>query len=429
MKIDRPLSGGAAENPLGATDASSLSGNDPILLGDSVERFDKLLNLYDNFLNVAAAPQGASDIDATQYNTQLLNNLQMDADTRMQQAQLSGATGSWGSSLRDLSQEGLKAGLKAGENALKLKDDSANQLVNDQLSDHEGKKGLGETGNNLSNLGKWGKGTTLAEGEWHALEIGGVDYKDSGDWGSFSAKGAVDFLRVQGRVYGDAGFKDWSVNASIGVQGRVELVGAHYEISYTTPSIYNLGGHEINLTTKVNADASVGVQGGAEAGITLGKNNEIKLGAEGFAGASASLAGSVGVSDYGNVSGGATVWAGVGAKWEADVGFKDGKFSFNWGAGLALGLGLEVDLGFTIDFFAIGDSLYNAAADTWDAVADAGEWVEGAASDVADAVGDAAQAVGDAAESAVDAVGDAAEDVADAVGGAAEDAWDTVSDW
>src|SRR5215475_6989956 len=37
---------------------------------------------------------------------------------------------------------------------------------------------------NVSNLGAWGKGTTLAQGEWHAGRVGEVNYSDSGNWGS-----------------------------------------------------------------------------------------------------------------------------------------------------------------------------------------------------------------------------------------------------
>jgi len=152
------------------------------------------------------------------------------------------------------------------------------------------------------------------------------------------------------------------------------------------------------------------------------------VGAGGFDGASASLAGSESIGDFGSVNAGATAWAGVGAKADVDAGFKNGEFSFHFGAGLALGLGLEYDWGFSINFAEIGDSLYNVAADTFDCVGDAGEWVGGAAEDVADWVGDAAETIGDTAEDVMDAVGDAAGDVADTVGDAADSVGDAISD-
>ena len=272
---------------------------------------------------------------------------------------------------------------------------------------------------NLSHLGDYGKGTTLAEYEWHLARIGEVDVHDSGDWGSAYFKGSTDFMKVQGRVYGNANLDDWTASASIGVQGRIEIIGHHYEGGYDTPSIYNLGGHDINLKTKVNADAYIGANGFAEAEIGIGKNTHVDLGAGGFDGASASLKGSENLGDFGGVNGGAAAWVGVGAKVDLDAGIKDGELSFHFGAGLALGLGLEYDWGFSINFAGIADGLYNAGADAIDAVADAGEWVGGAAEDAAGWVGDAAEATGDAAKDAVDAVGDAASDAADALGDAA----------
>lgn len=144
---------------------------------------------------------------------------------------------------------------------------------------------------NLSHLGDYGKGSTLAEFEWHLARIGEVDYKDQGDWGSFYAKGATDFMKVQGRVFGQAGYDDWTVTAGVGVQGRLEIVGSHYEAGYDSPSFYNLGGHDLNLRTKVNADAYVGASGFAEAEVGIGKDTHLNLGAGGFDGASAALKG------------------------------------------------------------------------------------------------------------------------------------------
>ena len=336
---------------------------------------------------------------------------------------------SWGSALRDLSQEGLQKGSEElKKKGIKTGSDSSKHNSSTSLGNIGGQK----LPDNLSNLGKWGKGTTLAEWEWHALRIGDIDYHDSGEFGDFYIKGATDFLKVQGRVYGDADFKDWTATVGVGVQGRIEIVGSHYELGYKTPSIYNLGGHDIDFNTKVNADASVGVTGFAEAEIGVGKNTHLNLGAGGFDGASAALSGSESVGDFGSVNGGVTAWTGVGAKVDVDAGFKDGKVSFHFGAGLALGLGLEYDWGFSVDFAEIGDSLYNIASDPIGFVGDTGKWVGDAAEDVAGWVGDGAEAVGEAAEEAVDAVGEAAGDavdaVGDAVGGAADAVGDTISD-
>jgi hypothetical protein len=320
--------------------------------------------------------------------------------------------GSWGDSLRDLSKTGFEKGYEAlkkkgiwsGSDSSKNNDtDSIWNVGNEKLPD------------NLSHLGDYGKANTLAEYEWHAARVGEVDYKDQGDWGSFYAKGATDFFKVQGRVYSDVGFKDWTANAGFGVQGRFELVGHHYEAGYSTPSIYNVGGHDLTLNTKVNGDAYVGANGFAEAEIGIGKNTHLDLGAGGFDGASAALKGSETLGDFGGVNGGVGAWAGVGAKVDVDAGFKNGEFSFHFGAGLALGLGLEYDWGFSINFAGIGDSLYNVGADAVDFIGDAGDWVGDAAGDVVEWGGDAAEAVGDFAEGAVDTATGVVSDIGDAL--------------
>jgi hypothetical protein len=327
----------------------------------------------------------------------------------------------WGNGLRDLSQKGLDKGWEAlkKKTIWKGSDSDKNNSSNS----------LWNTGNekmpdNLSHLGDYGKGNTIVEGEWHLFRVGEVDYKDQGDWGSFYAKGATDFMKVQGRVYGTADWDDWTAKAGIGVQGRIEIVGSHYEAGYTTPTFFNLGGHDLNLQTKVNADAYVGASGFAEAEVGIGKNTHVNLGAGGFDGASASLRGSENLGDLGGVNGGVAGWTGIGAKVDVDAGFKDGEFSFHFGAGLALGLGLEYDWGFSINFAEIGDSLYNVLSDSVGFVGDVGDWAEGAAEDVADFVGDAGEWAGNAAEDAADWVGGAAEDVGDTVGGVVEDVGD-----
>jgi len=249
---------------------------------------------------------------------------------------------------------------------------------------------------NLNNLGAWGKGTTAAEGEWHAGRFGEINSQSSGDWGSAYVMGSSDYLKVQGRVYGDSGYKDGTVTLSGGLQGRVELLGHHYQAGYTSPTLFNFGGHDMQLRGTVNGDAQIGVTGTIDGGIALGKNDDVHVGARGFAGASASLQGSESLGDMGSVKGEATAWVGVGAKADLDVGYKDGEISFSFGAGLAFGYGFDYDFGFSINVGAIGDAIYNEASDAVDAVGDAGKWVGNEAEDAADAIGDAASSVGDA---------------------------------
>jgi hypothetical protein len=245
---------------------------------------------------------------------------------------------------------------------------------------------------NLNSLGVWGQGTTRADAEWHAAQIGDINYQSSGDWGSAYAVGSTDFLKLEGRVYGDSGYKDGTVMASGGVQGRFELMGSHYQAGYTSPTAFTFGGHDFNSRTTVNADASVGATATVNGGIALGKNDYVDVGASGFAGASASLKGSESIGDVATVKGDATVWAGVGAKANIDAGYKDGELSFSLGFGFAFGYGFDYDLGFSINVGAVGDCIEEGASDVVNGIGDA-------ASAVGDGIGDAASAVGDAISS------------------------------
>src|SRR5690242_1371024 len=116
------------------------------------------------------------------------------------------SSSTWGSSLRDLSQMGLQKGYDALKKQGIWHDSGSSTPSSTSPWVNVGGEKLPD---NLSHLGDYGKGTTIAEFEAHLARVLDVDYKDSGDWGSFYAKGATDFLKVQGRVYGTADFKDW----------------------------------------------------------------------------------------------------------------------------------------------------------------------------------------------------------------------------
>jgi hypothetical protein len=278
-------------------------------------------------------------------------------------------------------------------------------------SDHESVKdsdsgSLENIGNenmpsNLNTLGTWGQGTTRADAEWHAAEFGVVNDQASGDWGSAYFRGSTVVLEVEGRVFGDSGYKDGSYFASGGVQGRFELIGQHYQAGYTSPTLFNFGGHDITSRTTVNADAFVGATGTVQGGIAIGKNDYVQVGASGFAGASATIKGSEKLGDVASVNGSASGYVGVGAKADLDVGYKDGEINFNFGLGLAWGIGYSFDFGFSVNVDAIADGAYNE-------VKDAGKWVGNEAEDAGKAVGNAVE---DATKAVGDAVGDAVSDI------------------
>jgi hypothetical protein len=278
-------------------------------------------------------------------------------------------------------------------------------------SDTESLENIGneKMASNLSSLGTWGQGTTRGDAEWHAAEFGNVNYRDSGSWGSAYAHGSTDVLRLEGRVFGDAGYKDGSYTASGGVQGRIELIGAHYQGGYTSPVLFNFGGHDITSRTTVSADASVGATATVQGGIALGKNDYVQVGASGFAGASATVQGSENLGDVAGVHGSATGYVGIGAKGNIDVGYQDGELNFDLGFGFAWGFGYSMDFGFSVNVGAIGDGLEDGAKWVGNEAEDGAKWVGNQAEDGAKWVGnkaeDAAKAVGNAVENVVDDIG------------------------
>ncbi|MBN2430295.1 MAG: hypothetical protein JXQ27_02415 [Acidobacteria bacterium] len=269
--------------------------------------------------------------------------------------------------------------------------------------------------------GKLGK--TLWEGKFGGFEVGKLDERAAGAWGEAYIQGQTTFLEASARAFGDVDPKNWS--AMIGVEGRAILAGVDYTAGYNTPRL-NIGGHDVGINTQANLHAMVGAEGRLMAEVSLKDDPHIKIGGEAFAGARARLDGAASLNidgrDVAGVRGGVEGWAGVGVKGDLDVGFKDGKFSFDLAFGAALGLGFEVDFGFDIDFGAVGKVLGDIGSDIVTGLEDFGKGVVDVAEDVGEAIGDAAKSVGDA-------IGDAAEAVGDAIGDAAEAVGDAVSDF
>jgi len=307
------------------------------------------------------------------------------------------------------------------------------------------------TPDDLSTLGFSGKGKTILEGEDHLARIGDFDYQDSGDGGTFKAKGATDFLFARGRIYGDSNADDGSVGVTAGIEGEEGIASSHYQINYDSPSVH-IGDQEISSKTQVNADALVGSKGNAEVDLSLGKDTHVDIGGGAFSGASASLSGSESVGDLASANGSISGWTGAGAEAGFKAGIDDGKLSWDLHAGLALGIGGEYDIGFTVDVPKIGETIVNAGEEALDKLGQVGSAVGGFAQDgidaaqqvaedtikaAKDAIGffggsgaesaaeDAVEAALDAAKKALGWFGDAASDTGDAISGFVDDAVDT----
>lgn len=160
-------------------------------------------------------------------------------------------------------------------------------------------------------------------------------------------------LAVQARAYG--GINPYAMAAEFGVEANATLVDLRAGFS-SNSTIMKMGPFVAGRNTQVDARLYAGADAWADARISFHNGPRVSVGAGAFAGASAELAASETLMINGKaVAGGHVVgkaWAGVGAKVDVDVGLENGKLNFRFDIGAALGVGLELDFGFSIDFRA-----------------------------------------------------------------------------
>lgn len=144
--------------------------------------------------------------------------------------------------------------------------------------------------------------------------------------------------------------KNLKINAEVHAGVEANLVDAQASANVRLGNIGDLGG---NARAKVGADAV----GGAGVGFDP-KQGTIEVGAQGeaFTGARANAAVNLALGPVG-AHAGVAVQAGVGIMGAVDVGLKNGKFHFGLDFGFSLGIGLRINLGFDIDFKAIGKGI------------------------------------------------------------------------
>jgi hypothetical protein len=251
--------------------------------------------------------------------------------------------------------------------------------------------------------GWWGIGQTLdhqqaAAFQWHLGT--GAGGKISNDWrGPFASTSKADATQAgvtiasggkglnqfditlnAGVNVANAEHRDYdmvfggSTGAGIGIggmagsQARADVIDAQIGTNYSGGQT-NIGGEKIKNMVTVNASAqgAIGVQGDADVsagiGVKEGKlNASLGAGAGGFAGAQvAGMAGGTVDGVGANVMGQA--WAGAGVKANIHMGLSKGKFSCDFGAGAAVGVGAYVDYNVTIDFNQIGQEIAGVGKD------------------------------------------------------------------
>jgi hypothetical protein len=168
----------------------------------------------------------------------------------------------------------------------------------------------------------------------------------------FETGGSTGSASVQGPSFHVDGSAGGSISAS-GIDAHVDVdlsgtaVTAEAEGKKTIN--FSVAGEKYSVTLDLKAMGEIGADAHLHLDVHLGTGGvKVSASAEGFAGAKASLTGSIELSHEGDelASGQVTVGAdvGVAGSAHADVGFSGGKVSFDVGAEGSIGAGLSLDV-------------------------------------------------------------------------------------
>ncbi|MFH1812122.1 MAG: LysM domain-containing protein [Pseudomonadota bacterium] len=184
-----------------------------------------------------------------------------------------------------------------------------------------------------------------------------------------TAKGQVQALHVGGVGSASVGvdLKKGTVKADVSGRVEAQLIGAEGSIKADTA----LG------TTTVKGKAFVGAE--ATGNVTVNfdpRKGDVKLGAgvDAFAGAKASAevnqSVKIGGHNIGSVGAKGEVYAGIGVKAKADVGFEGGKLKGSIELGAALGVGAGIKINVDVDVVGTAKAAYDVGKKAVNAVAD-----------------------------------------------------------
>jgi hypothetical protein len=169
-----------------------------------------------------------------------------------------------------------------------------------------------------------------------------------------------------------------AVDASLSSDGvKAQLMGeagvsAEASVDGTFNPTVNISGLiAVGSESQGQADAFAGTQAKGVIDTSLGWDSAyLGAGGSAFAGANASIDGRQSLTMNGQeiaeVYGGVGAQAGIGAEATFDLGLKDGELHFDLGAGLALGVGLKLELGGSVNVGFLTDTV----SDVWDAGTD-----------------------------------------------------------
>ncbi len=202
----------------------------------------------------------------------------------------------------------------------------------------------------LSKLPTWSK-----EGSFSKSATGwqrGGSFNGLG--GLAQGQGSIAFGQAYVNGQGSVSFANGALNAKGSVSAGATLLDAQGSVHFGKG----------DYTLDASGYAYVGAKANAQGELTIDPARGIsaaKIGGEAFLGAKAGIEGEAKLGKFGSVGGRAEAWAGIGASFNAEAGFKDGKFKARVDFGAALGIGFKLGFNVSIDVKGIKDAVVNTA--------------------------------------------------------------------
>ncbi len=208
---------------------------------------------------------------------------------------------------------------------------------------------------------------------------GGVEYNASASGPQFNFEANADFSVSTSGI---------DVKVDLNLEGTL----ASAEAGASRTFDFEVNGEKFSVTLSLEAVAQLGGEANLTLDLHIGPDGvRLNASGDGFAGAAASLTGSISVSSEksGVIAEGAitlSAYAGVAASGHANLSLSGGNIAFDVGGSVSVGLGVGVDVSGTVNTGALLDSLEKIALP---------EWAEGPVDTVQDFVGDVIGGAGD----------------------------------
>ncbi|MBI3182729.1 MAG: LysM peptidoglycan-binding domain-containing protein [Myxococcales bacterium] len=213
-----------------------------------------------------------------------------------------------------------------------------------------------------------------------------------GNLGTASGQARVLYAGASGSAAVGVDLKKLTLKGDLSGRAEAHLADAEGTLKST---VY--GNQVIHGQTQVSGRAFVGAEATGNATVSLGRDGvRVGAGVDAFVGAKASAEVKqtlgLGGHDVASVGARGEVYAGLGVKAQANVGFQGGRANVDINLGAAVGVGAGVRLNFDVDVFETGKLVGGAAMQVAGAAATAGQNIASGVSTARSAVAEGATA-------------------------------------